>query len=69
MTGEDEHIMQPEDDTGAYVDAMARIIGLPIDPASRDKVIANVNVARTIAGLALAAALPDATENAPVFEP
>lgn len=61
--------MQPEDDTGAYVDAMAKIIGLPIDPASRDKVIANVNVARTIAGLALVAPLPDATENAPVFGP
>lgn len=61
--------MQPEDDTGAYVDAMAKVIGLPIDPASRDKVIANVNVARTIAGLALATTLPDATENAPVFEP
>ena len=62
-------MMQPEDDTGAYVDAMAKVIGLPIDPAARDKVIANVNVARTIASLALAAPLPDATENAPVFEP
>ena len=61
--------MQPEDDTGAVVDAMAKVIGLPIDPASRDKVIANVNIARTIAGLALAEPVPDATENAPVFRP
>ncbi|MBX3502277.1 MAG: DUF4089 domain-containing protein [Alphaproteobacteria bacterium] len=61
--------MQPEDDTGTYVDAMARIIGLPIDPALRDKVIASFDIARTIAGLALAAPLPDATESAPVFEP
>jgi hypothetical protein len=61
--------MQPDDNTGAFVDAMAKVIGLPIDPASRDKVIANVDVARTIAGLALAAPLPDTTENAPVFEP
>ena len=59
----------PDDDTGAYVDAMAKVIGLPIDPASRDKVIANFNVARTIAGLALAEPIADATENGPVFRP
>jgi hypothetical protein len=61
--------VQPEDDTGAFVDAMAKLIGLPIDAASREKVIANVNIARTIAGLAMAEPVPDATENAPVFRP
>jgi hypothetical protein len=59
----------PDDDTGAFVDAMAKVIGLPIDPAARDKVIANFTVARTIAGLALADPIPDATENGPVFRP
>jgi hypothetical protein len=59
----------PDDDTGAFVDAMAKVVGLPIDPASRDKVIANFTVARTIAGLALATTLPDGTENGPVFQP
>lgn len=59
----------PDDDTGAFVDAMAKAIGLPIDPASRDKVIANFNVARAIAGLALAEPIADTTENGPVFQP
>jgi hypothetical protein len=58
-----------DDDTGAFVDAMAKVVGLPIDPASRDKVIANFTVARSIAGLALAEPIPDATENGPVFQP
>jgi Protein of unknown function (DUF4089) len=59
----------PDDDTGAFVDAMAKVVGLPIDPASRDKVVANFAVARTIAGLALAEPIADATENGPVFQP
>ncbi len=59
----------PDDDTGAFVDAMAKVVGLPIDPASRDKVIANFTVGRTIAGLALAEPIADATENGPVFQP
>jgi len=59
----------PDDDTGAFVDAMAKVVGLPIDPAARDKVIANFTIARTIAGLALAGPIADATENGPVFQP
>lgn len=59
----------PDDDTGAFVDAMAKVVGLPIDPAARDKVIANFTIARTIAGLALAEPIADATENGPVFQP
>ena len=59
----------PDDDTGAFVDAMAKVVGLPIDPASRDKVVANFAVARTIARLALAGPIADATENGPVFQP
>jgi hypothetical protein len=45
------------------------VVGLPIDPDSRDKVIANFTVARTIAGLALAEPIADTTENGPVFRP
>jgi hypothetical protein len=59
----------PDDDTGAFVDAMATVVGLPIDPQSRDKVIANFAISRTIAGLALAEPIADATENGPVFQP
>ncbi|MGE0421824.1 MAG: DUF4089 domain-containing protein [Reyranellaceae bacterium] len=59
----------PDDDTGAFVDAMAKVVGLPIDPQSRDKVIANFAISRTIAGLALAEPIADATENGPVFQP
>lgn len=59
----------PDDDTGAFVDAMAKVVGLPIDPAARDKVIANFTISRTIAGLALAEPIADATENGPVFQP
>ncbi|QQS13040.1 MAG: DUF4089 domain-containing protein [Rhodospirillales bacterium] len=61
--------MTNDEDIAAYVDAAAKAIGLPIDPAYRAAVIANVTIAKRIADAALVGPLPDATENAPVFEP
>jgi hypothetical protein len=69
MTDQEGSFMQHDDDTSAFVDAMATVVGLPIDPTARDKVIANFTVARTIASLALAEPIADATENGPVFLP
>jgi hypothetical protein len=56
-------------DAGTCVDAAAQVIDLPIDPQYRDAVIANFERARQIASLALAGALPDELESAPVFRP
>jgi hypothetical protein len=56
-------------DDGAYVDAAAQAIGLPIEPQYREAVIANFQRTRQIAALALAGALPDDLESAPVFRP
>lgn len=56
-------------DIGACVDAMAQVVGLPIEPQYRDAVIANFERAAQIASLALAESLPDDLEAAPVFRP
>jgi hypothetical protein len=61
--------MSDQKGVGAYVDAMAQIVGLPIEPQYRDAVIANVERAAQIASLALAEPLPDDLESAPVFRP
>jgi hypothetical protein len=56
-------------DTGAYVDAAARAIDLPIAPEYRDAVIANFERAAQIAALAFDETLPDDLIAAPVFRP
>jgi hypothetical protein len=56
-------------DTGAYVDAVAQMVGLSIEPQYRDAVIANFERAAQIASLALAEPLSDDLEAAPVFRP
>lgn len=56
-------------DIGIFVDAMAQVVGLPIDPQYRDAVIANFERAQQIASLALAESLPDDLEAGPVFRP
>ena len=61
--------MSDPKDVGAYVDAMAQIVGLPIEPQYRDAVIANFERAAQIASLALAEPLRDDLESAPVFRP
>ena len=61
--------MSDQKDVGAYVDAMAQIVGLPIEPQYRDAVIANFERAAQIASLALVEPLRDDLESAPVFRP
>lgn len=56
-------------DVGAYVDAMAQVVGVPIDPQYRDSVIANFERTAQVAALALSEELPDDLINAPVFRP
>ena len=58
-----------KDEIAAYVDAAAKLIGLPIEPAYRDQVIANVERTRQIASQALAEPLADDLGAAPVFRP
>ena len=58
-----------KDEIAAYVDAAAKLIGLPIDPAYREQVIANLERGRQIASLALAEPLADDLAAAPVFRP
>jgi len=56
-------------DVGAYIDAMAQMVGVPIDPQYRDSVIANFERTAQVAALALGDELPDDLINAPVFRP
>ncbi|HEX2891995.1 DUF4089 domain-containing protein [Vineibacter terrae] len=60
---------EKEPDVGAYVDAMAEMVGLPIAPQYRDAVIANMARTAQVAALALAEPLADDLEAAPVFRP
>ncbi|HJQ59598.1 MAG TPA: DUF4089 domain-containing protein [Vineibacter sp.] len=60
---------QDKPDTGTYVDAAAKLIGLPIDPQYRESVIANFERAAQIAALATAESLDDDVVAAPVFRP
>ena len=54
---------------GAYVDAMAALIALPIDPAFRANVGEHLARLITVAALVAEFPLPDDLEVAPVFRP
>ncbi len=56
-------------DAEAYVDAAARLIGVPLDPAHRPGVIVNVARIAEMAALVMEFPLPDEVEPAPVFRP
>jgi hypothetical protein len=56
-------------DAEAYVDAAARLIGLPIDPAHRPGVVLNLERIAQMAALVMAFDLPEETEPAPVYTP
>jgi hypothetical protein len=56
-------------DAEAYVDATARLIGLPIDPAHRPGVVLNLQRIAQMAALVMEFPLPEETESAPVYEP
>lgn len=59
----------PTFDTAAYVDAAAAAIGLPLDPAHRPGVIANIERIAGFAKLVMELPLDEAAEPAPVFKP
>jgi hypothetical protein len=56
-------------DIADYVDRMAELIDLPIDPESRPGVVDNITRIAAIAQLVNEFPLPDNIEAAPVFEP
>jgi hypothetical protein len=62
--------MPPEDAAiAAYVDATAKLIGLPIDPAHRPGVIANMARNAQMAAFVMAAPAELDGDAAPVFVP
>jgi hypothetical protein len=56
-------------DAEAYVDAAAKLIGLPLDPAHRPGVVLNLERIAQMAALVMAFDLPEETEPAPVYTP
>jgi hypothetical protein len=56
-------------DAEAYVDAAAKLIGLPIDPAHRPGVVLNLERIAQMAALVMEFDLPEETEPAPVYTP
>jgi hypothetical protein len=56
-------------DAEAYVDAAARLIGLPLDPAHRAGVVLNLERIAQMAALVMEFPLPEETEPAPVYAP
>jgi len=56
-------------DAEAYVDAVAKLIGLPIDPAHRPGVVLNLERIAQMAALVMEFDLPEETEPAPVYTP
>ncbi|MEQ9484235.1 DUF4089 domain-containing protein [Coleofasciculus sp. F4-SAH-05] len=56
-------------DFGEYVDRMAELMDLPINPEYRPGVVDNITRIAAIAQLVNEFPLPDTIEAAPVFEP
>jgi hypothetical protein len=59
----------PEPDPEAILSALLPATGIPMDPAWREAVAANLRVAASIARALQDFPLPDEVEPAPVFEP
>jgi hypothetical protein len=60
--------MRPDEDVDVYVDAAAEVLGLPLDPAWKPAVKANLLVNLRLAAAVAELELPDEAEPAPVFE-
>lgn len=56
------------DDFDAFVDAAAKAMGLPIEPAWKPAIKANLQVSLRLAAIVEEFELPDDAEPAPVFE-
>ena len=52
-----------------YVDAAAKLVGLPLDPAHRPGVVLNIERIAQMAALFMEFPLPDETEPAPIYRP
>jgi hypothetical protein len=59
--------MTTPDPLDDFIDAAARALGLPIEPAWKPAIRANLEVTLRLAALVGAFALPDEAEPAPVF--
>ena len=60
--------MPDADALDAYIDAAAQALGVPIEPAWKPSVRANLALTLRLAGLVSEFPLPDEAEPAPVFE-
>jgi len=58
---------EPADRIDGYIDAAAEALGLPLDPAWKPAVKANLLVNLRLGAIAADFALPDEAEPAPVF--
>jgi hypothetical protein len=56
-------------DLELWVDQMALLVSLPLQPEHRAGVVANFDRIQAIAQLVMELPLPDEVETAPVFEP
>lgn len=56
-------------EVGAYVDAAAELVALPIAPEHRPGVVQFMGVVLSAAALVMEFPLPEDEESAPVFEP
>lgn len=56
-------------DPDALIDALLPATGIPLDPAWRAAVAANLRIAAAIAAALQSFPLPDEAQPAPVFEP
>jgi hypothetical protein len=52
-----------------YVDAAAKLVGLPLDPAHRPGVVLNIERIAQMAALFMEFPLPDEIEPAPIYQP
>ncbi|WP_244459040.1 DUF4089 domain-containing protein [Roseomonas fluvialis] len=59
----------PEADPEAIIAALLPATGIPVDPAWRVAIAANLRIAGTIAEALKSFPLPDEVEPAPIFEP
>ncbi|MCA3267326.1 MAG: DUF4089 domain-containing protein [Tagaea sp.] len=57
------------DDIDAYIDRTAALLGLPLDPAHKPGVAANLGRTAAIAKLVTEFPLPDDVEPGPVWRP
>jgi len=60
---------KPEFDAAAFVDLMAPVLGLTIEPEWRDGVIGYMNATATAAASVMEFTLDDSVEIAPTFKP